>query len=196
MVEKLSNINKGKIEDYSYTNKSFWSCTKSELAITMSHILAIKTAEEKGYENAIIMEDDIEFYLLPYWDIDFDKVIKDLPKDCDILLLAHHHHNDYKIISKKEKDVKVSGVCYLITKSGMNKISKYLKNKHFSFNSRLRGLVWDTNIMRNLNIYHTNKSLFLLFNFKFNTEKDGIKENFFCGDSYLLLKEYYKKINF
>ena len=60
----IKNIKEGKIEDIKYVNRG--ACTKYELAITLSHLKAIKTAYDDKCEYAIIMEDDIEFTLLPY----------------------------------------------------------------------------------------------------------------------------------
>ena len=137
------------------------------------------------------MEDDVEFFLLSHSSIDFQEILNSLPSDCDILLLAHQHSEEFKIISKKEKDVRVSGVCYLVTKRGMGKLSKYLENQTFIFKENLKNIIWDTDIMNSMNIYHTNKSLFLLYNFQFSTVKNNIKDLEFCGDSYKILNSYF-----
>jgi len=188
----ITNLREGEIQGYKYINNSKKNNnTKSELAITMSHLKAIKKAFNNNYDNVIIMEDDIEFFLLSHSSIDFQENLNSLPSDCDILLLAHQHSEEFKIISKKEKEVRVSGVCYLVTKRGMEKLSKYLDNQTFIFKENLENIIWDVNIMNSMNIYHTNKSLFLLYNFKFLSDKINIKDEGFCGDSYKILNSYF-----
>lgn len=188
---EIINLRKGEIKGYKYVNNSkINNNTKSELAITMSHLKAIKEASNNNYDNVIIMEDDIEFFLLSHSSINFREIVNNLPQECDILLLAHQHSEEFKIISKEEKDVRISGVCYLVTKRGIEKLSKYLNNQTFTFDKSLKNIIWDCTLMNNLNIYHTNKSLFLFYNFKFSSDKDNINKDNFCEDSYKILNSY------
>jgi GR25 family glycosyltransferase involved in LPS biosynthesis len=172
----------------------FWFIKNNELAISMSHIKAIKTAYEEGYNKAIIMEDDANFCLAPYWDKKFKDIINDIPIDCDILLLANNGNKDkIDIISHKKIKTRISGVCYLITLSGMKKlINNHIRdNKYFFDNKKLKSIVWDSTIIRTLNVYHTGKPLFLLYNFKFLSDKDHQTDDYFDKDSYNTLNNYF-----
>jgi len=188
----INNISEGEIDNYKYRAESkYLDNSKSELAITMSHILAIKKALDNNYDNIIIMEDDIDFFLIPYWDKKFNNIINEIPEDCELLLLAHDLTNDYKIVSHKETSIRVSGVCYLVTRKGMEKISKFLINNEFVFPKKLNKIIWDDEILRKMNIYHTNKSLFLLDNFNFDSERYIQKINTYDKSSYEILNYYY-----
>jgi hypothetical protein len=190
--KKFDNTKRGE----NFVNNNLGS-KASELAISMSHIKAIKTAFEDGHEKAIIMEDDIDFCLCPYWGKDFKDIVADIPEDCDILLLAHKGTDDnIKILpNKKENDMRLSGVCYLITLKGMKKIiGKHILGDKYHFDSGLKGVVWDIQIMRNLNIYHTGKSLFLYYSFRFKSERVNELDTYFDKESYEVLNHYYNTI--
>lgn len=174
---------------------NFNNIKNNELAISMSHLKAIKTAYDEGHNKAIIMEDDAEFCLVPYWGKKFKDIINDIPIDCDILLLANNGTKDkIKIISHKEVKTRISGVCYLITLNGMKKlINEHIKdNKYFFDNNKFKNVAWDTSIINNLNIYHTGKNLFLLYNFKFLSDREDQTDYFFDNDSYKTLNNYNK----
>lgn len=189
---KIKNLKIGEIDGYKYKNTKKPNCKRSELAITMSHILAINKAYEKNKEYAIIMEDDIDFLLMPYWNLDFDNLLKDIPEDCDVLLLAHSSlEKNIKIVSNKIKPTRVSGVCYLVTKKGMEKINKFYNDKSFIFSQK--DMLWDWDFLNKMNIYHTSKTLFSLCNFNFLSEREYEHNLTFDYDSYKILK-YYKNM--
>jgi len=189
---KIKNLKIGEINGYKYKNTKKPNCKRSELAITMSHILAISKAYKKNKEYAIIMEDDIDFLLMPYWNLDFDNLLKDIPEDCDVLLLAHSSlEKNIKIVSNKIKPTRVSGVCYLVTKKGMEKINKFYNDKSFIFSQK--DMLWDWDFLNKMNIYHTSKTLFSLCNFNFLSEREYEHNLTFDYDSYKILK-YYKNM--
>lgn len=161
---KINNKNKGEIDNYQYNNLSN-SCTKKELAITMSHLVAMKKAKEDGHQSAIIMEDDCRFNLVPYWEKNFNTILNEIPEDCEILLLANRKYKkgDFKII---EADCsQFVGVCYLITSKGMEKLDKFIKNK--TINLELKNIIFDQGFMKTFKVYTYDKPLFLLDNFEF-----------------------------
>jgi len=190
--KKLKNRREGKIDGYEYKNISDKNCTKSEIAVTMSHIKAIQEACQDGHEMALIMEDDTEMTLVPHWEKSLHEIIKELPEDCDILLMAlvnNEKTKNIKIISDKVKDDGHNGVGYIITKSGMEKLAKFLNNNSFDFHN-YNEVIWDVHIMRDLNVYHTNTSLFLPYNFNFNSDRVDDVRNF-CTSSYKALLKYF-----
>lgn len=189
----IDNIKEGKLDNYEYKNHKDRKCTKSELAITMSHIKAINQVFEDKHEYAMIMEDDNEMTLIPHWDITITEMIEMIPEDCDILLLCtRKNKKDIKLYSNDHKNRGLNGVNYIITKKGMKTIRNKFFKDGFNFD-HTNDIVWDSGIMKNeLKIHHLNKSFFLPFNFNFYSSKD-IKPSFYCHDSYKILDYYFKK---
>ena len=116
--------------------------TKNELGCVLSHIKAIKQAYldllENGKEYALICEDDISFDYLKYHNKNPIDLIKQDGNNyqCELLQLAiccRNEHNN--IISKFQNNILLKGnrdctTCYLIKKSGMEKIIAYSNNKN------------------------------------------------------------------
>ena len=63
----LNSTKKGKFGELEFENIKDKKATKGELATTCSHLKSIKKAYDDGEEMAIIMEDDMNFTLMPYW---------------------------------------------------------------------------------------------------------------------------------
>ena len=188
--KKLENRREGTIDGYEYKNINDKKCIKSEIAITMSHIKAIQEAFKDGHEKALIFEDDMSMTLVPHWKISFAKLLKNIPGECDILLLSNDDKgNKPKIISEKEKCNGRNGGAYIITESGMMKLSKFLKHKSFNFHNYDK-MIWDIHIMNDLNVYHSNISLFLQYNFYLNSERINDNQTF-CPISYKSLLKYF-----
>ena len=74
------------IDGINYYN-DYDNLTPSEVACTLSHLKAIYIAYEKGYEKALILEDDVLFYLLPFWTEDIDAILQKAPKDWEVIRL-------------------------------------------------------------------------------------------------------------
>jgi GR25 family glycosyltransferase involved in LPS biosynthesis len=103
--------------------------SKYEYACTLSHLKAIQTFYESGDELGIICEDDMTFEFLPFWQTPIFDVIKEAPKDWEIIMLGYiiFPNNFNKITSLYNKFIPLvfnSTVCYLINRSGANKILK------------------------------------------------------------------------
>lgn len=188
--KKLGNRRKGTIDGYEYKNISDKKCMKSEIAITMSHIKSIQQAYKDKNKKALILEDDTSMTLVPHWKISFEKILKDIPDSCDILLLSNDDKgNKPEIISEKEKHNGRNGAAYIITESGMEKISKFLSHKTFDFHNYDK-IIWDIHIMNDLNVYHSNISLFLQYNFYLKSERINDNQTF-CPISYKALLKYF-----
>jgi len=100
---------------------------KSEIAVTMSHIGALKHAQIMGYDNVIILEDDVE--ICEDWDKRLQILLKSLPETWEYVYLSGH--SDYVKIPKYEKPTIISApkmigaFAYLVNKRGIEKLIKY-----------------------------------------------------------------------
>jgi GR25 family glycosyltransferase involved in LPS biosynthesis len=166
--KEIEDTRHGMIDGYEYFNRDK-SCTKSELAITMSHLIAMKKASDDGYQVAMIMEDDCELTLVPYWHKNINQIVSELPEEAEIFLMCNRKYRSVKKIEieKVTKPAEFTGVCYLITEKGMNKIKKFFRTeeKKVSIDLDLKNIVFDQGFMREFNVYTYNISLFLLENY-------------------------------
>lgn len=186
--KKLTDKYYGEIDGYTYGNISKHKSRKSEIAVTMSHIKTIMQIKEEGHDYALILEDDVEFTLVPHWSKNLEQILSELPADADMLLLAMPGRGK-KLEIKREKRGP-NGVAYIITPSGIKKIEKFLHNKEFNFHN-YNSLVWDRKIISHLKCYNTGQALFLPFNFSFGSTNDKKTENQqYCHNSYRCLKTY------
>ena len=171
-----------------------------EIAISCSHLKTIKKAYDENLEYAIIMEDDIHFTLMPYWEIEFNEILKTLPTDCDILLLTTHN-----VLTTKSKDFFVSrkkefftcAVCYLVTSKGMRSVvNKFFKNNDIYISENLKRIdnfhfVIDHTIWFNLDVYHTKTALINLHNFNHKSHfTQNSTDEIEVKPDYKILKDY------
>ena len=121
---------------------SYKKLSKPEIGCTVSHILAIKTAYQQGFEIVMICEDDIFLgtsSLIPK----LSYVVKQAPEDWDIIKLysgfgeyVDEYNNYYKqnpkshiFVKRQYPKVFWGTLCYLINKNAMKKIlEKVYKN--------------------------------------------------------------------
>lgn len=176
---KIKNPNIGDNHENHYNNSSL-----IELSITMSHIKAIKKAYDDKCDKAIIMEDDVEFSLVPFWPKKLKDIISEIPDDCDILLLANRMDKKVEILEIIEPNGEkpFTGVCYLITKKGMDRIIKnHFRNNKLIFEKKdgMRNIIFDQGFLSNYKTYTLNQSLFLLDNFKFKSQHISDSRRFF-----------------
>ena len=103
-----------------------------ELGATISHLQTIKQwLEESDSEYAIIIEDDLSFETVDFWDFTFKGFLNSIDKEYDILQLCIIHN--YKINRKfhiKEKH-NWSAACYVIKRDWAQKLiaKHYIDNK-------------------------------------------------------------------
>lgn len=170
--------------------------TKTELAITCSHLKTIKKAYLEKLKYAIIMEDDARFTLMPHWDQTFKNILDSLPIDCDVLLLTTsnvNHKSKKTFISNKEQGF-TSAVCYLITQKGMEKVNNiFFRDETIFFDKNIKTWVRnqiDTTVWKNLNVYHLQKQLFTLYDFKTDSHFE-FKKGIDVEKDLKILKDYY-----
>jgi len=120
---------------YTVDNITFWNnytnLKASELACTLSHINAIRTAYQDGHEMVLIMEDDTSFGLLPYWTKTLSQYVDEFPKNwgCVSLFNMACYTNKKLPDYIKMKDVACNGaVAYIINRDGMKSALETMSN--------------------------------------------------------------------
>jgi len=137
--------------------------TNSEIACTLSHIKAINYFRDIPGDYFIICEDDICFNNLIFFNKNLETIIKECPK-FDILLLNKTYNKPIKEIYAKWSDYYVnepidaiySTVCYVISRSGINKLIKdalYINDNNFKLNKDHKLHAADIYIYENLDTY-------------------------------------------
>lgn len=137
--------------------------SNSEIACTLSHIKAINFLKNIPGDYFIVCEDDISFNNIVLFDKNLETIIKECPK-FDILMLnktykksineTYAKWHDYYV--KEPFDSIGSTVCYVISRSGINKIiknAKYINNLNFKLNKNISLDVSDIYIYVNLDTY-------------------------------------------
>ena len=132
--KNIKNINNGQF-DYknniiNYINNGF--LRKYELACTLSHLKAIKTAYDNNDEYSLILEDDISFSLVPLWDTTLLKIIDNAPKDWEFIsLYSLNKCSENKLYEYKDYyNYNCWGMAaYLLNRKGMETIINKLYNK-------------------------------------------------------------------
>lgn len=169
--KNIKNKQEGLLDGWRYYNRDK-NCTSAELAITMSHLMAMKHAKEDDCEIAMIMEDDCELTLVPHWKKSISEIVSEIPEDCEIFLMCNRRFLTVSEmrIEKVTNPMEFTGVCYLITKKGMKKIERFFKpagtdDYNEGINLDLKNIVFDQGFMSEFTVYTYNVSLFLLENY-------------------------------
>jgi len=157
------NIKEGNIDGIEYKNYSGNKFT--ELGCLLSHIKAIKHAYDNNYNEALIVEDDCYFGLMPCWEKDNLKdILSELPSDWEIAAL---YHNGKIETDKKYTLIKnnygFGTVAYAINRRCMEKILNNTGRDVIDFkNNKL--VVSDDYIYDLAKTYIYNLSLFIPIN--------------------------------
>lgn len=127
---------RGIAKHYKMSKDSFRNLYKGEIYNFLNHYECYKDMYMKGYNNALILEDDC--ILLNNFTENLDKYIKQIkPYDWDILFLGDYCHHLYKwpIHDKINNNIYHAGMsntadAYVLSKSGVKTI---IKNNTFPF---------------------------------------------------------------
>jgi hypothetical protein len=109
------------------------------LAITLSHLNAIKLAKKTITElnnpliqHAVIMEDDVDNVLMPFWQRSLDEIVKTFPSGWEVVQLAYTkvEKGTSPLYSRfaypRKPSIQMGGewgtIAYIISKAGMDKI--------------------------------------------------------------------------
>jgi len=184
--DKITDIIEGDLEGVKYINK-INKGTKRELAITLSHLNAIFKAIEDGNSNALFLEDDVEFTLVPHWDVNLENILSQIPADCEVLLLCQNHINNSSDFEITNKNITYNGVAYIVTEKGMEKIKSF-KKEEIIYIDNVENHIWDTGILYSLNVYHTSKSLFFPEKINLKSTRSGKTNEFFKSTKSIINK--------
>jgi len=127
-IQKLEGVVGKNIDDkfgqkYTFSNgkilnfkTEFSDYSKPELGCTLSHLDSIETIYNKGDELALIIEDDANFGLLQF-SKPIKEVIKEAPKDWNVISLYIGGFKHKKKFTNKNEETSWGGVAYLINKT-------------------------------------------------------------------------------
>ena len=142
--KKMTNKIADQVDDISFQNE-YPELTFSEIGCTLSHIKAIRKAYDIGYEKALIIEDDLLFYLYPFWENSLEDIIGKAPHDWGIIQLYAIAENcnseDEKFLKYSEKLKCYGTPVYLINRKGMNDIlkrSSFLTGDNIVINNNIK----------------------------------------------------------
>jgi GR25 family glycosyltransferase involved in LPS biosynthesis len=123
-------------------NRHHLSLTDSELGATISHLSTIKKwLETSDSEYAIIIEDDLSFETVKYWNFTFEDFLNSIKPKYDVLqfCIIHNFQVNTSFHMREHRDW--SAACYLITKEGAKKIvDKYFVDGKYVLPSDYRAL--------------------------------------------------------
>jgi GR25 family glycosyltransferase involved in LPS biosynthesis len=163
--------------------------SSSVIGCLLSHIKTILLVDEKGYDNAVILEDDTDLQYIPKWDTTIENIIREAPKDWDIIKLftsnEKKQNENIELFNKKIKYRKLpqnniesewSTGCYIINKRGVSKIMKDIQNNEFKIDKhKYKHFVADYYLYKNKNVYEYTKPLVAPFqNNKSDIENNGV----------------------
>jgi glycosyl transferase family 25 len=99
--------------------------TKNEMGATISHLNAIKHwLETSDSDYGFIIEDDLSFETVDYWDFTFTEFLDSVDRDFDILQLCIiHNYNIVKKLHIREAG-DWSAACYIITRKWAESLIK------------------------------------------------------------------------
>lgn len=104
--------------------------TLSELGCTLSHLKAIRFAFESGYEELLIMEDDMRIEFEDQWEKSVSEALSQAPEDADCIQFHCVNAEALEDMLKSEIQFQPwtidhwSTGCYFIKRSGMEKVLK------------------------------------------------------------------------
>ena len=180
--DDLTGLKNGEMDGVKYIIQ--YKMRPHEIAITLSHLIAIKRSYDNGDDQSIIFEDDINFSLYPLWKKSFTSMVKSLPKNAEIFQMASNRKIDnigFNII-KRPNDLQTHGCseAYLINRKGMKKIidNFFIGNQYYIILRKKLNLVnpcFDFGIFNFMEVYYPECNLFLLYSFE--KEKNTYQQN-------------------
>jgi GR25 family glycosyltransferase involved in LPS biosynthesis len=127
------------VKAITYDNSKLDPRQNSLMGCLLSHYRVLKDAEENGYENILVFEDDFKFTKdKEYVDQKIDKCTKELPLDWDMLYLGAYFVNgyDYPCIEDYSENLKKVNTAFCAhslaySGAGINKILSLLDIKGY-----------------------------------------------------------------
>jgi GR25 family glycosyltransferase involved in LPS biosynthesis len=171
------DASKEKLEDLCDFGDKKYKYLQGQLGCTLSHINTILRFYKRSYlKHCIIMEDDVSFEFLSKWNKSVTDIIKDAPKNWDIIQLSYTIDKISRLNKKTNyipwKIDHYGTVAYLINRKGAKKIlTSLLNNNKFYFGGDHKYIVADY-ILYTLTKTYTYKLPY----FSYNLNKSSIKE--------------------
>ncbi|MFL2626671.1 MAG: glycosyltransferase family 25 protein [Flavobacteriaceae bacterium] len=139
------NFYKKNIKSISYDFNDFFGSQKTGLAVTLSHLIAIKKISDMNFDYSLVLEDDANLEYFFHWGINLKEIVEKAPKNFDIIKLHSRKNlqnlkllNNNKLFRKIHQPVveEVSSMALLWSKKGIKKTMSYMKNDEFKFTRR------------------------------------------------------------
>jgi len=206
--QRASAVDGKNLSHYTYVN-NYTKLTDSEIGCSLSHLKAIKVAYDNDMDEVLIIEDDLEFSMLPFWSKNIKNLIKTAPKDWELLQLHTLSTNsicasmDNKFYKCDPKNLCYSTAAYIMNRKGIKKVvdKTFEKNKYYMGeikNDKIfptRGKA-DGFIFEFVNSYHYTTPLFLVSSELSSTILKGHDDNDNKSNNFNLnFYEKYNKIN-
>ena len=176
--KEILNLREGSIDNINYyipPEQEIKKC-KSIMGCLLSHIKTIEQIIKDDHDIALILEDDISFKYINKWDNTIDNIIKNAPKEWNILkLFTNNPRLVTKLINNFNKNVRYftgqrlfgnySTAFYVINKNGLNALkNKYFKNNKWVF--RCEYIVADMVLFNIPNVYNYSIPMFVPLSYK------------------------------
>lgn len=105
--------------------KSGWRISPGQVGLDLGHYMVWSHIWHSGYENAVIMEDDV--VVVPNFKDKFDRVMQELPSDYDICFLGWldtHPRIKTQVngLVHKLNDIAFGTHCYVVSRNGVRKL--------------------------------------------------------------------------
>ena len=135
--KNIDNIKEGSIPLYKNVDIKFVNNynkieSKAVLGCTLSHLKAIKTSYDNGDDISIIMEDDVNFSMVPFG-LSINEIIKQIPEDWSIINLFTNGPkkclNTVNKVISWDKYKCWSTLVYIINRKGMKEILDDMKGE-------------------------------------------------------------------
>ena len=126
-LTKAINGNSPEVNDLIHGKEKI-PLSNPEIGASISHLQTIKQwLEESNSDYAIIIEDDLSFETVEFWDFNFEEFLSSINKEYDILqfCIIHNYRINRKFHMKEKQDW--SAACYLIKREWAQK----LIDKHY-----------------------------------------------------------------
>jgi GR25 family glycosyltransferase involved in LPS biosynthesis len=192
----IDDIKGGKIQGIEFSNNI--NCDeKGGLGCTLSHLTVIKNFYDSDEEWILILEDDMDFIFLPYWDMCLSEMIKKIPTDAYFLYLTYTTDNfdnrEGYILSVEENDDIGSSGAYLINRKGAKKLIDifYKENKIVLDKDVIKKFFIDIGVFKKLNRYKLKYLHFPNFNPQFESSIGGLKNFNYVKENNIKNIEYY-----
>jgi GR25 family glycosyltransferase involved in LPS biosynthesis len=174
-LHRISAYDGNKLKTYddiiipTYTN----DISVYELACSLSHLKAIKTAFENGESGAFFLEDDVINTYKDDWDKSIKELVNEKPDDCECLTFFNINFNITINMLKLPHTYAPynsshwSAGCYYLNRKGMRKIyRRYIKRRKIDLtlleNKGKREIIADHNlIFKQVETYHVTKPTFI-----------------------------------